>query len=83
MIQNQASLEQTREQLANMEDVVASLMSREETMHPSQLSLLLEGPLDMIRQLRSEIDEYVGIERARGLINGRPIEEAVRTGPDE
>ena len=82
MIQNQASLEQTREQLANMEDVVASLMSRAETMHPSQLSLLLEGPLDMIRQLRSEIDEYVGIERAQGLLKGRQIEEIITTGPE-
>ena len=68
MIKSRAGLEQTRRQLKNMEDVVANLMSEADSMHPSQLSLLLEGPMEMVRRLRSEIDEYLGIQRAKALL---------------
>ena len=68
MIKSRAGLEQTRRQLKNMEDVVANLMSEAESMHHSQLALLLEGPMEMVRRLRSEIDEYLGIQRAKALL---------------
>ena len=67
MIENPASLLQAREQLGKMEEVVVELLRQSDTMHPSQLALLLEGPMDVIEHLRGEIDEYLGIEKAREL----------------
>ena len=69
MIENQAGLIQAREQLGRMEEVVVELLRQSDTMHPSQLALLLEGPMDVIEQLRREIDEYLGIEKARELLS--------------
>lgn len=69
MIENRAGLEQARRQLQSMEEVVAELMRASNSMHPSQLSLQLEGPIEVIRQLRAEIDEYLGIKRAEELLS--------------
>jgi hypothetical protein len=69
MIENHVGLEQARRQLQNMEEVVAELMREADSMHPTQLSLQLEGPMEMIRQLRAEIDEYLGIKRAEELLS--------------
>lgn len=60
MIENQNSLTQAREQLAKFEEVVADLQRGSDTMHPSQLALLLEGPMDVIKHLHAEIDEFLG-----------------------
>lgn len=68
MIENAAALTQARQQLRNMEEVVAELLRQAETMHPSQLALQLEGPMDVIEHLRGEIDEYLGIQKARDLL---------------
>jgi TolA-binding protein len=69
MIENQAGLTQAREQLRNMEEVVAELLRQSATMHTSQLALQLEAPMDVIEHLRSEIDDYLGIEKARELLS--------------
>ena len=68
MIEDAAALTQARQQLRNMEEVVAQLLRQAEAMHPSQLALQLEGPRDVIEHLRGEIDEYIGIQRARDLL---------------
>ncbi len=68
MIEDAAALTQARQQLRNMEEVVAQLLRQAEAMHPSQLALQLEGPMDVIEHLRGEIDEYIGIQRARDLL---------------
>lgn len=68
MIENQAGLTQARDQLRSMEEVVSELLRQADTMHPSQLALLLEAPMDVIEHLRGEIDEYLGIEKARELL---------------
>ena len=68
MIEDAAALTQARQQLRNMEEVVADLLRQAETMHPSQLALRLEGPMDVIEHLRGEIDEYLGIQQARDLL---------------
>ena len=68
MIEDAAALTQARQQLRNMEAVVADLLRQAETMHPSQLALQLEGPMDVIEHLRGEIDEYLGIQKARDLL---------------
>ena len=69
MIENSAGLAQARQQLRNMEEVVAELWRQAATMHPSQLALQLEGPMDVIEHLHGEIDEYLGIEKARELLS--------------
>ena len=69
MIENSAGLQQARRQLQNMEEVVAELMRSAQSVHPSQLSLQLEGPIEVIRQLRAEIDEHLGIKRAEELLS--------------
>jgi hypothetical protein len=69
MIKTPEGLEQTRKLLRSMEEVVAHLMRSADQMHPTQLALLLEGPVDMIRRLRAEIDEYLGIRRAEELLS--------------
>ncbi len=68
MIKDAAALTQARQQLRNMEEVVAELLRQAEAMHPSQLALQLEGPMDVIEHLRGEIDEYLGIQKARDLL---------------
>ena len=68
MIEDAAALTQARQQLRNMEEVVADLLRQAKTMHPTQLALQLEGPMDVIEHLRGEIDEYLGIQKARDLL---------------
>ena len=75
MITNREGLEQARSQLERMEDAIARLMSEADRMHPSQLALQLEGPLAVVDELRAEIDEYLGIQHARSM-----LEEAKLTG---
>ena len=69
MIENSAGLAQARQQLQNMEEVVAELWQPASTMHSSQLALQLDGPMDVIEHLHGEIDEYLGIEKARDLLS--------------
>src|SRR5688500_2466153 len=61
LIVNRDGLEQGRNQLQRMEDAICRLMSESDQMHPSQLALQLEGPLDMVDRLRAEIDDFLGI----------------------
>ena len=68
MIEDAAAPTQTRQQSRNMEEVVAELLRRAETMHPSQSALQLEGPMDVIEHLRGEISESLGIQKSRGLL---------------
>lgn len=68
MIQDAAALTQARQQLRNMEEAIAELLRQAETMHPSQLALQLESPMDVIEHLRGEIDESLGIQKARQLL---------------
>jgi hypothetical protein len=76
MIENEEGLEQARRQLENMEDVVAELMRQANVMHSSQLCLQLEGPMEMISQLRRQIDDYLGIREARTLLDSTPVPTA-------
>lgn len=69
MIKTPEGLEQTRDQLRSMEEVVSHLMGSADQMHPTQLALQLEGPIEMVRRLRAEIDEYLGIRRAEELLS--------------
>ncbi len=68
MINDAMSLSQARQQLERMEEVVSTLLRDSSQLHPSQLALQIEGPMDVIEHLHREIDEYLGIQRARQLL---------------
>ncbi len=61
MIQTEAGLRQTVEQLNRMYRVLEDQRRRMGESNPAQFRLFAEGPLDEIRKLRREIDEYLGI----------------------
>ena len=62
MIKSDAGLEQSIEQLERMYRVVRELRSRMGTTNPAQFQLFAEGPIEEIRRLRHDIDEYLGIQ---------------------
>lgn len=62
MIQSEAGLKQTIEQLDRMYRVVDELRRRMGTTNPAQCRLFAEGPIHEIHKLRREIDEYLGIK---------------------
>jgi hypothetical protein len=61
MIENEAGFRQTIEQLERMYRVMAELRSRMGTNNPAQFELFAEGPVEEIRRLRKDIDQYLGI----------------------
>ena len=61
MIQNDEQLKTTQECLALMEHALASLRREMPHMHPSRYAVLAEGPIEDIRRLRCQIDEYLGL----------------------
>ena len=61
MIKTEAGLKQTIEQLNRMYRVLEDQRRRMGETNPALFHLFAEGPLDEIRKLRGEIDEYLGI----------------------
>ena len=61
MIQNDYQLKGTQEALAIMELALAHLRREKSSMHPSKYAVMAEGPIEHIRQLRRQIDEYLGL----------------------
>lgn len=61
MIHSDEGLSLTIEQLARMYRVLAGLHKEIAPRNYSNYLLLAEGPLDQIRELQREIDEYLGI----------------------
>ena len=61
MIQNDEQLKGTQEALAIVEHMVAAIRRKKSSMHPSQFRVMVEGPIEDIRRLRREIDEYLGL----------------------
>jgi len=64
MITSDAGLQQSIEQLERMYRVVRELRSRMGETNPTQFQLFAEGPIEEIRRLRRDIDEYLGIQEA-------------------
>lgn len=61
MIQTDAGLRQTIEQLHRMYEILAELRAEMSSTNPTHFKLFSEGPIEQIRRLRAEIDEYLGI----------------------
>ena len=71
MIQTDAGLQQGIEQLQRMYRILADLRARMGTKNPTQFKLFAEGPIEEIRRLTHDIDEYLGINEPVGAGNER------------
>ena len=74
MIQNDAQLKQTAEQLQLMYEVLAELRRRDLPVSKTKYQLFAEGPIEEIRRLRAEIDEYLGLSEPAAV--AEPAERA-------
>ena len=59
MIQTEAQLRQAIEQMESLCRAINSLRAEIFPKNPRNFAVLAEGPLDQIRQLQNQIDEYV------------------------
>jgi len=59
MIQNEAQLRQALEQIQNLCAAADSLRADVFAKNPRNFAILAEGPLEQIRQLQGQVDEYV------------------------
>jgi hypothetical protein len=64
MIENDEQMRATHEALGHLYRALASLRRDLLPASPRQYSLFAEGPLEQIRKLQSEIDQYLGLEHA-------------------
>jgi hypothetical protein len=64
MIQNDEQLNQTRAAITDLEAAVASLKRDVLPVNPTRFALMAEPAVDQIRELRNNLDEYVGINDA-------------------
>ncbi len=59
MIQTEGQLRQAIEQMENLWHAINSLRAEIFPQNPRNFAVLAEGPLEQIRQLQDQIDEYV------------------------
>ncbi len=59
MIENTAQLNQALEQMARMQRILESYRKEILPKNPRNFAVFAEGPLDEIRKLQTEIDEYL------------------------
>ncbi len=59
MLSTPEQLYQAIEQMGRMQRILESYRDEILTKNPRNFALLAEGPLDQIRQLQGQIDEYV------------------------
>ena len=59
MIQTEAQLQQALEQIENLCRAVQSLRADVFTKNPRNFAILAEGPVDEIRKLQMDVDDYL------------------------
>ncbi len=64
MITNNEQLEQTRSALNHLETAIASLKRDVLPLNPSRFAIMAEPAVDHIKELRAQIDEYIGVNAA-------------------
>jgi hypothetical protein len=62
MIQNDAQMQQNLELIEGMYRAIAELRRRIAPLNYKNYLIMAEGPIEQIRRLRTEIDEYLGIQ---------------------
>jgi len=61
MIQNEAQLQQACEALGDLYRVLGSYRARILPQNARNYAMMAQGPLEEIRKLQSEIEEYLGL----------------------
>jgi len=61
MIYTEAGLEKTQKMLTEMEQALNDLRQRIKPFNEQQYRIMAEGLISQIRQMREEVDEYLGI----------------------
>ena len=61
MIQNEAQLQQACDALGDLYRVLGSYRSRILPQNARNYAMMAQGPLEQIRKLQSEIEEYLGL----------------------
>jgi hypothetical protein len=69
MIKTDAGLESTRRALFHMESAMAALYKDKAKIHPDRYALMAEPYLTEIRNLRQEIDDYIGVTDATAAVS--------------
>ena len=70
MITNDKQLKQTREQLAHLEEDLATLQKEIYAVNPQRFHLMAEAYIDHIMDLRRQIDEYIGVKTYQDELKG-------------
>ena len=71
MIAVEDQLGQAIEQMGRMQRILESYRNEILTKHPRNFALVAEGPLEQLRQLQKQIDEYIQHVEAGGTPAGR------------
>ena len=66
MIENAEQLYQAIEQMGRMQRILESYRNEILTKNPPNFAVLAEGPLEQLRQLQKQIDEYIQCLEASG-----------------
>jgi hypothetical protein len=59
MMQNEAQLQQALEQIENLCHALQSLRAEVFPKNPRNFAILAEGPMDEIRKLQADVDDYI------------------------
>jgi hypothetical protein len=63
MIQNDEQLRQASEALGDLYRALASYRRKILPVNPRNYAVISQGPLDEIRKIQAEIDEYLGLQQ--------------------
>jgi len=66
MIETAEQLNQAIEQMGRMQRILESYRNEILTRNPRSFAVLVEGPLEQLRQLQQQIDEYIQRLEATG-----------------
>ncbi len=70
-IQSDEETNQALEQIQRLYRTLAILKAEVLPLNPKKYAIMAEGPLDMIRDLRAQVDAYIGVEAMESLAAGK------------
>jgi hypothetical protein len=76
MIKNDREFRATLDAVQLAYSALADLSARRSQMHPNWFAVLAEGPVDQLRQLLRQLDEYLGVDVVGGEVGSRPAPTA-------
>jgi len=81
MIASAEQFDQTFCQLQRMYRALAALRAEVLPANPKLFALMAEGPMEDIRRLQADIDDYTGFAQARDLVANALADPAAQSGP--